>query len=569
MRLSVCAAVFLGSAMALAGDNAGTAIKVDQVGYPVPATKVALVTAPSAQTFTVRRVDGDAVVFSGPVAGPIQDANSGDSVRAADFSALRVPGEYYLEMPGVGRSWNFSVGQNVYGRAYYLVMRAFYGQRCGTAVDLGGEFRGYAHRACHLAASFHPSSGRRGDVDVRGGWHDAGDYGRYLPSSGIATGTLLWSWEMFGPQLKNITLHIPESGNGTPDLLNEARWNLEWMLRMQDADGGVWQKQTGQQFAGFIAPDADLPASKIIGTGAPPYKGTCATADLAAVAAIAARTYQPFDPAFARRNLDAARRAWQWAERYPNIVFSNPRGIATGEYGDSQCQDERLWAAAELWRTTGDSIYHRFFLANFSGYLGALASPPGGSWADLASMALWTYVLASRKDADFRVVNDIRQAMVKAASGIVQRTRESGYLSSMKARDFVWGSNGVAAHYGMQLLVTDKVAPDARYAEAALDDLHYLLGRNPFSLSWVTQLGANPVRHPHHRPSGSAPNAEPWPGLLSGGPNANRQDPVLKALPDLPPAKLYRDDQDSYSSNEVAINWQAMLAFLLAAQLQQ
>jgi endoglucanase len=129
----------------------------------------------------------------------------------------------------------------------------------------------------------------------------------------------------------------------------------------------------------------------------------------------------------------------------------------------------------------------------------------------------------------------------------------------------VWGSNGVAANYGMQLLVADALRPDRKYREAALENLHYLLGRNPFSLSWVTQVGASPYRHPHHRPSGADANAEPWPGGLSGGPNGTRQDPVMEKLPaGLPPGRLYADDQDSYASNEVAINWNAPLAFVLS-----
>jgi endoglucanase len=134
----------------------------------------------------------------------------------------------------------------------------------------------------------------------------------------------------------------------------------------------------------------------------------------------------------------------------------------------------------------------------------------------------------------------------------------------MRAKDYAWGSNGVVAGYGRQLLVANAVAPDGSYVNAAKENLHYLLGRNAFALSWVTQLGSNPYRHPHHRPSGSDKNADPWPGLLSGGPNANRQDAPTKSLPDLPPARIYVDDQDSYASNEIAINWQGALVFLLA-----
>jgi len=116
--------------------------------------------------------------------------------------------------------------------------------------------------------------------------------------------------------------------------------------------------------------------------------------------------------------------------------------------------------------------------------------------------------------------------------------------------------------------VANVLAPDPSFIEVALDNLHYLLGRNTFSISWVTQVGANPYHHPHHRPSGADASREPWPGLLSGGPNAGRQDPVLKSLPaGLPPAKVYVDEQASYASNEIAINWQAALVFVLAGVL--
>src|SRR6185436_9462466 len=135
-------------------------------------------------------------------------------------------------------------------------------------------------------------------------------------------------------------------------------------------------------------------------------------------------------------------------------------------------------------------------------------------------------------------------------------------------RDYIWGSNSVAANYGMQLLVADAMRPDPRYVEAVTCNLHYLLGRNTFSLSWVTQVGENAFRHPHHRPSGADTNPEPWPGLLSGGPNRNRQDNAMRKLPDnLPPAKSYLDDQEAYAANEVAINWNAPLVFLLAGTL--
>jgi endoglucanase len=559
--------LFCLAALAQGAETAQLAIKVDQVGYPLNGPKVALVSAPAA-TFEVRRSSDNVVVFKGKLSAAASDANSGDRVQAADFSALRQAGRYYLEISGVGRSWDFAIGPNVFEHTYYMAMRGFYGQRCGTAVDLGPEFPGYSHPACHLHGEFSPSSGAKGQRDNIGGWHDAGDYGRYVVNSGISTGTLLWTWEIFGRKIKDISLHIPETGNGTPDILNEARWNLAWMLKMQDEDGGVWHKQTSNNFSGFVAPEQDTLPSEVIGTGAAPFKSTCATADLAAVGAIAARVYKPYDAKFAAQALEAAGKAWAWTEKYPNVTFRNPAGVTTGEYGDQNCQDERLWAAAELWRTTGDAQYNDFFLKNYAGFLPSLDSPPAENWGSVGAMGLWTYTLSTHQGADAEVMRTIRKRTVAAAQAVVERTRANPYHVSLKASDYVWGSNGVAASYGVYLLIANVFQPSTEFVDAARDNLHYLLGRNTFSLSWVTQVGEHPFEHPHHRPS-AAHTGAPWPGLLSGGPNAGRQDAILVALPkDLPPAKVYADQQASYASNEIAINWQAPLVFLLAGELQ-
>ena len=143
---------------------------------------------------------------------------------------------------------------NVYERVYYLAARSYYGQRCGTAVDLSSEFAGFKHAACHLTGAYNQSSGKSGAQKSSHGWHDAGDYRRYVVNSGISTGMLLWTAELFSKEVSHVSLRLPESGNGTPDLLNEVRWNLEWMFTMQDGDGGVWHKQTSTRFSGFVTP---------------------------------------------------------------------------------------------------------------------------------------------------------------------------------------------------------------------------------------------------------------------------------------------------------------------------
>ncbi|HEX9107882.1 MAG TPA: glycoside hydrolase family 9 protein, partial [Longimicrobiales bacterium] len=238
MLVLLLAAVFA----ALSGPEVSPRIHVDQVGYLPAAAKYAVVASPGeAAPFALRRAADDRVVYRGRLSPARIDESSGDTVRLADFSAVKAAGEYYVDVPGVGRSYGFRIAPDVYQRAFYLAMRAFYGQRCGSAVDLGPEFPDYKHAICHTAGAWDPSSGRTGPRGSYHGWHDAGDYGRYVVNSGATVSTLLWAYELFPDRVRSIDLHIPESGDASPDILDEVRWNLDWMLTMQDSDGGVWQ----------------------------------------------------------------------------------------------------------------------------------------------------------------------------------------------------------------------------------------------------------------------------------------------------------------------------------------
>jgi endoglucanase len=552
-------------------------VKLDQVGYLPARPKLAIVTAAQATgAFAVRRSADDTEALRGTLGPQVPDADTGDTVRIADFSVLREAGSYYLDVAGVGASHEFDVSPTVYSRLFYLALRAFYGQRCGMAVDLAPTLSGYRHPACHVAgaanpdALMHASSGASGAIDGSAGWHDAGDYGKYVVNSGITTGELIWTYEAFAARVGSVHLDIPESGNPVPDILDEVRWNLEWMLKMQDRDGGVWPKLTSERFGGFVMPDLDDGGPRyVIGTGAPPYKSSCATGDFAAVMAAASRVFRPFDPDFSRLTLAAAERAWRWLSEHPGVIFRNCCGVQTGEYGDGNCADERLWASAELFRTTGAAEYNSYFVANHGASRPALLGGGSPSWPQVGSLALLTYYFSGQPAADEAVRAQIRADTIAAAEAIVARTAANPYRVSLRSTDYVWGSNGGAANYGVLLALAHQVQPSASYLDAAADNLHYLLGRNTFGLSWVTQVGDRPFRNPHHRPSGADTNAEPWPGLLSGGPNRYGGDPVIDAMPAMPPARRYRDDQASYASNEIAINWNAPLVFLVASQLPE
>ncbi len=543
-------------------------IKLDQVGYLPQEPKSAFISSPKAKgTFQARKVLDKKIVLKGKLGIAVQDPDSGDTLREADFSALQIDGDYYLTVPGVGESFPFHVSSNVYSDAFYLCMRSYYGQRCGIKVDLGPRFPQYHHEACHTQDGvFHRSAGRDGRKDATKGWHDAGDYGKYVVNSGISCGTLLWAYEWFPEKIGAIRLDIPETGNGVPDILNEIKWNLDWMLTMQDGDGGVWHKLTTEKFCAFVAPEKDDAGTRyIIGTGKDPYKSTGATADFAAVMAMAAMDYKPFLPKFSAQCQEAAEKAWRWALQHPEVTFSNPPGVSTGGYGDGDCGDEILWASAELFRLTCGVEYNRYFVEHYSKYPVSDQWPQ--AWPTVSDLGLWDYVFSEREEADARTVSDIEEATQSAADKIVEATKANPYRHSLKSANYIWGSNAVCANFGVFLLAADRIQHDERYVSTARENLHYLFGRNAFALSFVTQVGSHCVMHPHHRPSSDPSLTAPWPGLMAGGPNQHPGDAVLRQLPPGPPARSYIDAQGSYSSNEVAINWNAPLVLLLASTL--
>ncbi len=537
------------------------AIYLNQVGYLPFGQKVASVAnlpADTPQSFRVLN-EGGAEVLTGSLTPARLDAASGDHVAQADFSSLTTPGTYTL-VAGDLRSDPLVIATDAYKHALYLATRAFYGQRCGCAVDLGD---GYRHPICHADGAYHPTSGRAGRAKHLGGWHDAGDYGRYVVNSGISTATLLYAFELYPNTLRNFSLDIPPHHRDLPDILAEVRWNLDWMISLQDKnDGGVWHKQTSERFCAFIMPQDDKLTSYIIGSGHAPYKTTASTADLAATAAVAARVYRQFDPGYADRCLEVAVKAYAWAVAHPNQPYENPPGISTGGYGDSELSDELLWAAAELFRTTGDLEYESQFLTDFTAHDVRLQIPEPG-WGNLFALGCFAY--ARTPSAQPLVVDLIRQGFTRAAERLLATSQANGYGNTLGLRQYGWGSNGDCADQSLLLVLADLLAPNAAYRATALLNLHYLLGRNCHGVSWVTHVGVRPFLHPHHRPSAADGIVAPWPGMLSGGPNQHPGDAVARTLPKMPPMRMWIDNEGAYSMNEIAINWNAPLVFLLTA----
>lgn len=543
-------------------------IKVDLLGYQQYEEKYAIVNV-KAKNFTVKKDGSSRILYANTLTAAVRDILSGDECLIADFTAFTEPGRYYIEVDGKHRSLYFTITSNPYEKPFVTVMRGLYLNRCGIKVS---DPAGFGHGPCHLEpAQFHESTGQKGEMDASGGWHDAGDYGRYVVNSGISTATILFMFERYKNKLEGISLGIPESGGEIPDILAEAKWNIDWMLKMQAADGGVYHKATPKRFPGWIKAEDDKATEFIF------RKTSTATANLAAVCAVAARVYKPYDAEFAAACLKAAEKSWQYLEKNQGIVppggFLNPEDSNTGQYKDSYDKDERFWAATELFITTGKPVYEKYVEENF-----ALFEPSvekGAYWWETHVLAMLSY-LYSDFNKNPNIVKKIKTDLKNSADVFAYRIKTNGYRMVLEDGDFIWGSNSIALNMAVNLVAASELlggeADDVKrkeYRQAGREVLHYIFGRNPMGMSYVTGIGERRPMRIHHRPSEADAIEEPYPGLLAGGPNKGKQDRELRKLPaDTPPAKSYTDELESYASNEIAINWNAPLAYVMAAFIE-
>jgi endoglucanase len=524
------------------GPTSSLAVRVNSVGYLATHPKRVVVAA-AASTFAVRRSDDDTIAFSDALSAPFHDDPTGQELAYGDFDGLSDEGSYYVDVPEVGRSATFTISGNPYGDAFRAVMRGFYGARCGTAVSFSYGDTTFSHAACHMKDAdlkYLGAPGQRRDGSK--GWHDAGDYGKYTINGAFSAGILLAAWEDFGAALAPFDLGIPESGDGTPDFLDEIRWQIEWLLTMPygNGDGRVSHKLTSLAFDGFEMPESDSATRYFV-----PF-GSAATADLAAVLAKASRAYRPYDPAFADRCLEAARLSYAWLTANPSDVSPDQSGFSTGGYG-TRDPDDRFWAAAEIWEATGDAAALADFEARAAAYGNQVDSD--FDWGNLRNLGVFTYLRSQRDGRSPVVLNALGTALLSAADRLVAARTANAFGRTV---NYYWGANGSVARTCMLLHVADQTQPNPSYRETCLDQLAYLFGRNQYGRSQVTGVGVMPPLHPHHRPSGADHNAAPWPGLLVGGGRTPTD---------------WVDDQSEYSVNEVAINWNAPLAYAIAAQL--
>jgi endoglucanase len=541
-------------------------IAVNQIGYPPGAAKWAAVPAVEAARFAVLDAATGQTVLTGSLGAPARWAPAGQDVRLADFSALKAPGRYRLQVQGLPASPPFVVAADAYAALNAAAIKAFYFNRASTPLlpqHAGHWARPAGHPDDKVLVHASAASASRPEGTVISspkGWYDAGDYNKYIVNSGISVYTLLAAYEQFPELFKAQNLNIPESaetGKALPDVLDEVLWNLEWMLTMQDpGDGGVYHKLTNKSFDGNQMPHETRGDRYVVA------KGTAAALDFAAVMAHASRVFKPFEaqrPGLSARMREAAAAAWKWARANPNLAFKNPPDVRTGEYGDDKLDDEFAWAAAELYLTTGEAGYREALK------LGAQPIRVPG-WGDVVGLA-WAS-LAQNRDKLTKADADLVTKRVRGfGDELAASWKASAYRLTMESKtDFVWGSNAHALNQALMLIQAYRLSNDRVQLDAAQSVLDYVLGRNPLGQSYVTGFGTKPPLHPHHRPSEADGVEPPVPGFIVGGPNPGQQDQKnCPAYPSKLPALSYLDHGCSYAANEVAINWNAPLAYVSAA----
>jgi endoglucanase len=531
-------------------------IRLNQIGYHPKSNKQFILADTTATQFQLLNYQQE-TVYTGRVKSNGNWGPSGEAVYMGDFSSFEVPGTYQI-IVNERTSYPFDIKANLYQEAWHASIKSYYFQRASLPIEK--KFDSLFYRAAghpDMRCFYHPSSGKTsGFLASPGGWYDAGDYGKYVVNGALSTGQMLLLYALYPQAVADQTLHIPESGNGVNDLLDELKYELDWLLTMQDEDGGVFHKLTAKNFSGFISPEAYDLDRYVIG------KGTAASLDFAAVIAQSARLLAPTHELWSQMALGAAEKAWKWAQLNPQRAFSNPDDVKTGEYGDTQFDDDFYWAAAELYLATQEAMYLNYLQSNKETY----QHQPTNSWKFFTRNVAFASLLIHQDLIDPKLYETLKKEHLLLSDSLLEVINHHPYRIALNT--FEWGSNSDILNQALLLCLAHQLTAEEKYLIGAEQITDYVFGKNATGYSFLTGFGSKRVRFPHHRPSGADRILKPIPGFIVGGPNGDRQDQQEVTYTSALPAKAYQDVQPSYASNEVCLNWNAPAVFVLGYILQ-
>ena len=485
---------------------------------------------------------------------------------------------------GSDESSPFEIGRGIYRKLKYDALAFFYHQRSGVEIAMpyagGVEWTRPAGHLGDKSVPCAPEAKCDYSLDVWGGWYDAGDHGKYVISAGISVWTLQNEYERaryFGKNAGDVadgTLNIPERKNGAPDLLDEARFEVEWMLKMQVPPGKPMAGMAHHKIHDETwTPLPTRPDQDSLKRYLRPVS-TAATLDLAATAAQAARLWKTLDPPFSRRCVDAAEVAWRAAKKNPDVVAEGDvKG--GGPYGDSTFTDEWYWAAAELFITTGKPEYRKDIEG--SPHHATLTVSAGGgsasmSWDQVAALGKINLAVVPN-GLGKPAIDDQRRQIVAAADTYLGYSRRGAYAVPFASdTHYPWGSNSFLLNDAIVMGLAYDFTGDSKYVAGVA------LGMDGFTFWARTPRGE--VLRERLRLSSAAESPSPLLGPreergaaqraarcgVEANPNSDLQDPYAKqvGLSGCAPQRCYVDDIESWSTNEVAINWNAPLAWVTA-----
>lgn len=514
------------------GNGGADVVRVNQIGFrPGDKKKAYVKVTEDGQKFEILNANKE-IVFKGNLGKPVRDEMAFEYVAPADFSSFKQKGTYTVRSGG-SESFPFVIDDNPYSDMMYDALRYFTLARCGTEV----EDDVFGHAECHTGQATIVENLQK--TSVTGGWHDAGDYGRYVVPAAKAVADLLFAHDNIGSKIDF-------------DILDEVRWETSWLLQMQRDDGGVYHKITCSGFPEFVMPEEETQTLFLSNVS------SAATADFAATLALASTYYKKDDPSYADRLLSAAKKAWFYLDGKPGRPFSNIAYIKTGEYPDKHDEDERYFAAAALALATGEKAYSEA-AEKIRAESSALWNEQFG-WEQMEGYGDHL-ILKNQKLFSKELVSDVKNAVSKKAAESFANTKLSGFNQAQ--REVCWGSNMEAMNIAHLLSLAGEVLSKKEYIEAARQQVDYIFGANPLSRSYVTGYGSNPPVHPHHRPS--IAKDVPQKGMLVGGPDQNLEDEFVSYLAaDKPPLSCYIDNYQSYSTNEITIYWNSALVYAVS-----
>ncbi len=555
-------------ALPMVSEDSKSRINVNQQGYHPDWPKVAYLSEPLNED--VRLVD----VVTGKVIKTLvaqqQSVNNQALGRLAkiDFSEVKTESEYVLTSGGL-RSPKFKISKQLYQNSLNDLLRSFYLQRCGE--ELNDAVTKLEHGICHTqdAKLFRVVKGllpgydrfsSESNIDTTGGWHDAGDYGKYVTTTTVSIGRILSAFKRIETNLASVDLQLPDAEQGLPDILVEMRYGLTWLLKMQHPSGAVYRKVSGSKWPKLVPPELDTQTRYVYGMA------TDDTGKFAAVMAQAARVYKDYQPELAKQYLAAAKLSWQFLEQQPDFILdwqakddsgSGPykSNVIDQEHSLNHDLDDRLWAASELYITTKEPRYFKFVMQNLTLPLNLF------EWKDPAFLGKWhlfsTFCQNNPNVASLGFCQNLKQQFISFANYSLFTAQKSDY--SLANDKFIWGSNKLVAEQGISLLIGYELTKQPQYLAAAIEQVNYLFGANPFGMSFISGSGEQAVNQVNHIFRRS--KELQIPGLLVGGPNSAAQ---AKIAPKNMGILSYVDDARSYAVNEYAIDYNAALISFLA-----